>query len=99
MKSPRVLYKFPGSTFIDDDKYDFVVVDEAIPGEVERHVSEGWNVSHIDAKQKHINAQTVEENKPPTRAEIEQKANELGLKFDGRTSDVKLLKMIDEALK
>jgi cystathionine beta-lyase/cystathionine gamma-synthase len=35
---------------------------------------------------------------PPTRAEMEQKARELELKFDGRTSDAKLLRMIEAAL-
>ena len=35
----------------------------------------------------------------PTRTELEQKATELGLKFDGRTSDKKLGEMIAEALK
>jgi len=35
---------------------------------------------------------------PPTRAELEEKARELGIKFDGRTSDKLLLKRISEAL-
>lgn len=34
-----------------------------------------------------------------TREEMEQKAKELGLKFDGRTSNRKLLTMIEEAMK
>ena len=36
---------------------------------------------------------------PPTREELEQKATELGLKFDGRTSDKRLLARIETALK
>lgn len=36
---------------------------------------------------------------PPTRRELEQKANELGIKFDGRTTDRKLLEKIEEALR
>ena len=39
------------------------------------------------------------DNAPPTRAELEAKATELGLKFDGRTTDRKLLAAIDAALK
>ena len=35
----------------------------------------------------------------PTRAELEQKATELGIKFDGRTSDKRLLARIEAALK
>lgn len=34
----------------------------------------------------------------PTREELESKATELGLKFDGRTSDRKLGALISEAL-
>lgn len=36
---------------------------------------------------------------PPTRAELEQKAKELGIKFDGRTSDKKLSEAIADKLK
>ena len=39
------------------------------------------------------------DNAPPTRAELEAKATELGLKFDGRTTDRRLLAAIDAALK
>ena len=35
---------------------------------------------------------------PPTRLEMEIKAALLGIKFDGRTSDKKLLERIEEAL-
>ena len=34
----------------------------------------------------------------PTRAEMEIKASELNLKFDGRTSDRKLLAMIEDSI-
>lgn len=40
-----------------------------------------------------------DEQNPPTREELEQKANELGIKFDGRTTDRKLLEKINEALR
>lgn len=40
----------------------------------------------------------VDEKSPPTRAELEQMASELGIKFDGRTSDRKLSALIDEKL-
>ena len=39
-----------------------------------------------------------EDNAPPTRAELEEKARELGVKFDGRTGDKLLLRLINEAL-
>lgn len=40
----------------------------------------------------------ADDDLPPTRAELEAKAEQLGLKFDGRTSDRKLGIMISEAL-
>jgi hypothetical protein len=40
-----------------------------------------------------------EENAPPTRDELEAKATELGIKFDKRTTDKRLLDKIAEALK
>ena len=36
---------------------------------------------------------------PPTREELEAKAKELGVKFDGRTGDAKLSALIEEKLK
>ena len=40
-----------------------------------------------------------DENAPPSREELEQKANELGIKFDGRTTDRKLLEKIEEVMR
>lgn len=40
-----------------------------------------------------------DDNMPPTREEMAVKATELGIKFDGRTSDAKLLERINEALR
>jgi len=39
-----------------------------------------------------------EENSPPTRTELEQKATELGIKFDGRTGNKRLLILINTKL-
>lgn len=43
-------------------------------------------------------AQAADAKALPTRAEMEQKATELGIKFDGRTSDKKLSDQIAAAL-
>jgi hypothetical protein len=40
----------------------------------------------------------VEDNSAPTRAELETMATELGIKFDGRTTDKRLSDKIDQAL-
>ena len=39
-----------------------------------------------------------DDNAPPMRVELEEKADQLGLKFDGRTSDNKLSQKIEDAL-
>lgn len=61
--------------------------------ELEAALADGC-VTHPDLIGKAVD----QDNAPPTRAELEAKATELGLKFDGRTSDRKLLAAIDAAL-
>ena len=39
-----------------------------------------------------------EDDAPPTRAELEAKAKELGIRFDGRTGDKKLGQLIQDRL-
>lgn len=45
-----------------------------------------------------IEPEPISEDAPPTRAELETKATELGIKFDGRTKDKKLGQLIQDAL-
>lgn len=40
----------------------------------------------------------TEDNSAPTRVELETMATELGIKFDGRTTDKRLADKIDQAL-
>lgn len=56
------------------------------------------SVPNVNTAADEENSEGDEQN-PPTREELEQKANELGIKFDGRTTDRKLLEKIEEALK
>ena len=39
-----------------------------------------------------------DDDAPPSRHDLEAQALKMGLKFDGRTSDAKLARMIDEAI-
>lgn len=55
-------------------------------------------VPDVDASADEETSEGDEQN-PPTREELEQKANELGIKFDGRTTDRKLLEKIEEVLR
>ena len=42
--------------------------------------------------------ETTEDDSAPTRAELEAKATELGIRFDGRTKDKKLGQLIQDRL-
>lgn len=73
--------------------------------EVEKLLSQGWSESLIDAVDKFLNSSKYvddftesNDNAPVTRQELELKASELGIKFDGRTTDALLFKRIQEAI-
>lgn len=70
----------------------YATLDEAIAPKVAQTQKSDPAASQIPAK-------IPEPESPPTRAELEQKATELGIKFDGRTGDKKLGEMIAEKLK
>lgn len=65
-----------------------------------RHPKHGRKPAVIGQNQKQPEpAQASDDAAPPTRSEMEAKARDLGLKFDGRTGDALLLKRIEAALK
>lgn len=92
-----MVFKCPGSIqWYDGISYDYQMVPDG-------DVPEGWFATVFEAHDA-VNkieqpTEAPKESDPPTRSELEQKATELGLKFDGRTSDKKLATMIQEALK
>ena len=45
-----------------------------------------------------VNTTVPDDNAAPTRAELEAKAKELGIRFDGRTGDKKLGQLIQDRL-
>jgi hypothetical protein len=51
------------------------------------------------AEQAPVAVVEAEDDAPATRVEMEAKAAELGIKFDGRTTDARLLAKITEALR
>lgn len=110
---PKMLYRFPGTNgdavALQDGRYDVLLVDDD-----EAHdaaLAEGWHESAVEARQASDDKLAAKletepapalvpgENAPPTRAELEAKATELGIKFDGRSSSKKLSHQITDALK
>jgi hypothetical protein len=103
MEFPSLVYKAEGKYIRPHGTYDFVGVNDQ--QELEQKLSEGWFDS-LEAAIEGKSSESVEadsepildDSAPPTREELETKATELGIKFDGRYSDKKIAQMIDEAL-
>lgn len=95
---PRLVFKCPGPNPRAGGTYaSLLVSDEQGHDDA---LAAGWYATLPDAISPPVAVESVipPDDAPPTRAELEIKADELGLKFDGRTSDAKLGKMIAEAL-
>jgi hypothetical protein len=108
MEFPRFVYLSPGNFRRGKSSYRYVSVNSL--EEHDAYLAQGWSTSAELAIDR-ANAPTPapapapvpapvvpEDNAPPTRAELETKARDLGLKFDGRTSDRTLLRRITQAI-
>ena len=102
------VYRSPGPHFGPNGKtYDCKGV---LEDDLQKALDAGWNESFLsalglsetgaapeDAAIQHPDSESAE-NAPPSRSELEAKADELGIKYDGRTTDRKLYDRITEAL-
>lgn len=107
MQFPTILYKCPGDHQRPGGSYAYrAACDEDARALL---IAEGWCDTLPEAieaaKPKPVVVAPVvveppppDDNQPPTRAEMEEKAKELGITFDGRTSDAKLSRLIVRAL-
>lgn len=87
-----MIFRCPGPKEWEGISYDSRLIDgDEIP--------QGWYETILDAQKAAAHPADINDSGEVTREEMEQKAKELGLKFDGRTSNRKLLTMIEEALK
>ena len=96
-----MVYKVPGKHVRPHGTYDFTGVNNA--EELQAKLKDGWFSSlpeAIDSKQTApvVEAVKVDDIAPPSRQELEEKATELGIKFDGRFSDKKISQLIEETL-
>jgi hypothetical protein len=101
MEFPSMVYRVPGKHVRPYGTYDFAGVKNA--EELQAKLKDGWFCSlpeAIDSKQTApvVEAVKADDIAPPTRQELEEKATELGIKFDGRFSDKKIAQLIEEAL-
>ena len=98
MDFPRSLFKSPGDQWVSGGSFSI----EHIEDMTQYHAAKeaGWfdSVPEALASWKAAKvAAPVADDAPPTRAEMEQQAKTLGIKFDGRTTDSALLRKISEA--
>jgi len=96
-----MVFKVPGKQVRPNGTYDFVAVQNA--EELESKLKDGWFKTMPEAIEPKkvetvVEAVKADDIAPPTRLELEEKATELGIKFDGRFSDKKISQLIDEAL-
>lgn len=93
MNFPTIVYKCPGEHHCGTGGMTYKYVGVADQEAFDAKLADGWSATLVEA----MGGAPVD-NSPPTREELEIKARELGLKFDGRTTDAKLGRMIAEAL-
>ena len=99
MEFPTLVYKNggphqrPGGTF----DYKRIVNDDQLAAAL----ADGWFLTLVEATQPAAIDQSEvspDDDAPPTREELEAKARELGVKFNGRTSDKALAAKIQSTL-
>lgn len=90
--APTLVYRCPGPHSRPGGTYAYLPV--ASEDALAKALAAGWFRSLPEAVAgKHDEpeaAEVPEDDAPPTRAELEQRAGELGIKVDGRWSDARL---------
>lgn len=91
MNFPTIVYRCPGDHHCAGGTYGYLGVSEQ--PQLDAALSGGWFLTLPEAI-----AGEAEDGSAPTRVELETKAVELGIKFDGRTTDKALAVKIAFAL-
>lgn len=95
MQFPTVVYKSPGMHQCPGSTYSYKgAADDA---ELAGLLESGWFRTLPEALAGEPEESPADDSLP-TRAELEAKATELGIKFDGRATDAGLLKKINAEL-
>lgn len=97
MEFPRSLFKSPGDQWVGGGSFAIEHVEDMAQYKAAK--AAGWFDSVPEALDAWRNgaAAVAADDAPPTREELEHKARELGIKFDGRTTDAALLRRIEAA--
>ena len=97
---PTLLYRTPGDHQCAGGTYSYAPA--STQAQVEQLLDSGWFLTLPEAiAGEHDESRYAvhgEDDTAPTREELEAKAKELDIKFDGRTTDKSLLEKIEHAL-
>ena len=105
MNNPRMLYRSPGPHTVDGITYDYLIVPE---DDAREAVAAGWSYTVAEAAERRAvreqaaNADAgdeqppapVDEVSPPTRDELIQRAEQLGLVIDKRWGNARIAEAI-----
>lgn len=86
---PTILYKDEGPHQRNGGTFSYIGVDNQ--KDYDELLLDGWFMTLDEA----IAIKKDKKERPLSREELEKKATELNIKFDGRTSDEKLKRLID----
>ena len=98
LEFPRLLYRAGGDCALETGFYSLLLVDDS--QEFDAALADGWHLDQYAARaatEAPAPAPVADAPAELTREELEAKAQALGLKFDGRTSDKKLRDLIAKA--
>lgn len=106
MQDATMVYRAPGPHQLHGHDVDYQVIDGP---DVTAALADGWFSTPTEAGEAYAamlaeQAKTIPpapvppDDAPPTRAELEAKARELGIDFDGRTRDKRLGELIAQKL-
>lgn len=110
--APTMVYKCPGHFTIPGTKDTYKYVSAKTQEELDHLLASGWfegrdaavaarkgiQPSAATSNTPEAASAAADDAAPPTRAELEQKATELGLQFNDKTKDDRLAKMIAKAI-
>ncbi len=92
LEFPRIAYRLGGPWELEAGKFD--VREVASQAEFDAIKTEGWRLDQYAAKDAVQPSSVPDDDAPVTRAELEQRARELGLKFDGPPTGRRLAELI-----
>jgi len=96
MSYPRFVFKNGGPLQRAGGSYGHLLVQDET--EHAAAVKAGWFETLPEAIEGKVESTVEPDDAPPTRAELEAKATELGIKFDRRLGDKRLAELIREHL-